>query len=125
MKIRDVECRKILVFRDFFVNTRLILALSVLKQVGNCRTRKSETSTFQNFFPIEKILIFKKIRSIFVWIEVFFSCSSVYLTSLLSKVVNEGQICGRTRKNHLDPYKIASIFLQNQYFLDRKKVLKT
>ena len=54
-----------------------------------------------------------------------FSCSSVYLKGLLSKVVNEGQICGRTRKNHPDRYKIVSNFLDNQYFFDRKKVLKS
>ena len=40
-------------------------------------------------------------------------------------VVNEGQICGQTRKNHLDPYKNTSNFLENQYFFDRKKVLES
>ena len=86
-------------FFETFLTTRgSFQYLACSKQVGNCRTRKSETSTFQNFFPIEKILIFKKIRSIFVWIEVIFSCSSVYLKGLLSKRIGFQvlQFFGRT-----------------------------
>ena len=47
------------------------------------------------------------------------------MTTLLSKVVNEGPICGRARKKHPDPYKNVSNFLENQYFFNRKKVLET
>ena len=66
--------------KSFLSTPRLFWHLESAKQVGNSRNRTSETSPFQNFFPIQKILNIKKIRSIFVWIEVIFFWSSAYLT---------------------------------------------
>ena len=58
--------------KSFLSTPRLFSHLESPKQAGNSRNRKSETSPFQNFFPIQKILNVKKIRSFFVWIEVIF-----------------------------------------------------
>ena len=116
-------------FLETFLSApRPFFHLESSKQGGNSTNRTSETSSFQNFFPIQKILILKKIRNIFVSIGAIFTWLSVNRTyiDLCSKerfnvAPNYGQPC----KNRPDRYKNTSNFLQNQYFLDRKKVLET
>ena len=60
MKIRDVECRKILVFRDFFVNTRPILALSVLKTSRKLQNPKERNLKFSKLFSDPKNIDFEE-----------------------------------------------------------------
>ena len=50
------------------------------KHSGNNRKRKRKPRTFQNFKNYEKILIIKKVTSIYVLIATIFTCWSVIPT---------------------------------------------
>ena len=60
MKIRDVECRKLLVFRDFFINARVILALSVLKASRKLQNPRERNLNFSKLFSDRKNIDFQE-----------------------------------------------------------------
>ena len=75
-KPRSPSVEKYRFFETFSSKTQSNSGLECSQRATNCRNGRRKTSSFQNFFPIEKILSFKKIRSIYVWVGVFFFWSS-------------------------------------------------
>ena len=60
MKIGEVECRKLPVFRDFFINARVILALSVLKASRKQQNPKEGNLNFSKLFSDRKNIDFQE-----------------------------------------------------------------
>ena len=60
MKIRNVECRKLPVFRDFFISARVILALSVLKASRKQQNPKERNLNFSKLFSDRKNIDFQE-----------------------------------------------------------------
>ena len=102
------------------------------KRSRNNRKRKRKPRTFQNFKNYQKILIIKKVTSIFVLVGTIYTCLSVNPTFndyipyyAVRNVVREGRIYGQACTNSHDQYKNACNFLDNQYFFIIFEVLKS